>query len=56
MILMLKKKRAKFSLRTTTEYKVRGDKITVKHSLYRPVTGPKGSRRWRVTDFSTNGT
>jgi hypothetical protein len=55
MILMLKK-RAKFSLRTTSEYKVRGDKITVKQSLYRPVTGPKGSRRWRVTDFSTNST
>jgi hypothetical protein len=50
------KKWAKFSLRTTTEYNEKGDKVKVQKSLYRPVTGPKVSRRWRATDFTTNGT
>jgi len=30
------------SLRTTTRYKEKGDKVKVQKSLYRSVTGPKG--------------
>jgi hypothetical protein len=30
--------------------------IKIKQSLYRPVTGPEGSRRMRLTDFETIGT
>jgi hypothetical protein len=43
------------SLRTT-EYKVRGDKVKVKQSLYRTVTGPKVSMWWKVTNFTTKDT
>jgi len=31
-------------------------KVKVKQSLYRPVTGPEGSRRWRLPGFKTIGT
>jgi hypothetical protein len=30
--------------------------IKVKESLYRPVTGPEGSRRMKLPDFETIGT
>ena len=30
-------------------------KVKVKQSLYRPITGPEGSRRLRLPDFETIG-
>jgi hypothetical protein len=31
-------------------------KVKVKQSLYRPITGPDGSRRLRLPEFQTIGT
>ena len=31
-------------------------KVKVQQSLYRPITGPEGSRRWRLPGFMTIGT